>query len=134
MWVYSLGGGEQFMPKHRGLLCMHANAGITFNLEAIRKMYPGRRPVRFRAYAGVAKANTITYTASFNRSIEGWEQGGLRSYWGSTGGQDGGGYAGGMRNDAYPYLTPPSNSILYGDLASNFGSHSPHILVLSEEL
>ena len=125
LWVYSLGRGEQFMPQHRGLLCMHANAGITFNLEAIRKMYPGQRPIRLRAIAGVAKANTnaITYTATFNDGLEGWDEVGGAVTWNSTGGQDGGGYAGGVRNNNLPYLTPPLNSILYGDLAGNFGSH-----------
>ena len=82
----------------------------------------GRPAARFRAYAGVAKASAITYTATFNDSTEGWDQNDNRPSWGSTGGQDGGGYAGGVRNGLCPYLTPPLNSILYGDLAANFGS------------
>ena len=28
-----MGDGKQFMPKGRGLLALHANAGITFDLE-----------------------------------------------------------------------------------------------------
>jgi hypothetical protein len=52
-WVYTtLGEGKQYMPEHRGLLCMNADAGITFNLEAMRETYPGTRPARFRAVAG----------------------------------------------------------------------------------
>ena len=52
-WVYVMGRCEQFMPKGRGLLCLHANVGITFDLEAVRKMYPGERPARFQAVAGL---------------------------------------------------------------------------------
>lgn len=52
-WIYAMGSGEQFMPDRRGLLCFHANAGITFNLEAMRKMHPDVRPARFRATAGL---------------------------------------------------------------------------------
>ena len=44
-----MGRGEQYMPEKRGLLDMHPNKGITFSLEAMRKLYPGVRPVRFRA-------------------------------------------------------------------------------------
>jgi hypothetical protein len=53
-WVYFMGRGERFMPEGRGLLCLNSNAGITFNLEAMRKIYPGTRPIRFRAVAGLA--------------------------------------------------------------------------------
>ena len=70
----------------------------------------------------MAKANTVTYAATFNDSMEGWDQINSLPYWGSTGGQDGGGYAGRVRDGACPYLAPPVNSILYGDLATNFGS------------
>ncbi len=53
-WVYSIIGEEKFMPKKRGLLCFYANGGITFDLEAMRRMYPKTRPARFRATAGLA--------------------------------------------------------------------------------
>ena len=127
-WVYRF-GGEQFMPNGRGLLCMHANAGITFNLEAMRKVHARRQPVRFKAVAGVAKVtgtgaapNGTVYRADFSRGIEGWDQGGDGPYWDKAGGQDGGGYAGAVRTGFYPYLAPPIASILYGDLPGNFGS------------
>jgi hypothetical protein len=55
-WVYCLGDVSQFMPDRRGLLCMHASSGITFNLEAMRAMYPNGRPARLRAIAGVVDA------------------------------------------------------------------------------
>ncbi len=55
-WVYAMGRGEQFMPDGRGLLGLHANVGITFSLEAIRRAYPNVVPSRFRAVAGVGDA------------------------------------------------------------------------------
>jgi hypothetical protein len=55
-WIYAMGRGQQFMPRNFGLLAMHANVGITFNLEAMRTLYPGVRPARFHAVAGVADA------------------------------------------------------------------------------
>jgi hypothetical protein len=53
-WVYVMGRQEQFMPKGYGLLCLHANAGVSFDLEALRKLHPGLRPARFVATAGLA--------------------------------------------------------------------------------
>ncbi|MCD4728822.1 MAG: hypothetical protein K8R46_14280, partial [Pirellulales bacterium] len=58
-WVYSMGRGEQFMPQGRGMLCLHPNVGITFDLAAIRKLYEGIRPARFRATAGLADAALV---------------------------------------------------------------------------
>lgn len=120
-WVYRLGRGEQFAPHRRGLLCMHTNAGITFNLEAMRELHPGSRPARFRTLAGVPKVNSVIYTADFGAGNEGWEEGGSVRYWHPTGGQDGG-YVGAIRDGLTPYLTPPQDSILYGDLGANFGT------------
>ena len=53
-WVYTMSPADQFMPHRGGLLCLHSNTGITFDLAAMRKMYPGARPARFRAVAGMA--------------------------------------------------------------------------------
>jgi hypothetical protein len=52
-WVYLIGRCEQYAPQGRGLLCLHANAGITFNIEALRKSHQGLRPARFSATAGL---------------------------------------------------------------------------------
>ena len=52
-WVYAMGAGLQYMPQRLGLLTLHPNVGVTFNLEAIRKLYIGERPARFRALAAV---------------------------------------------------------------------------------
>lgn len=57
-WVYALGNGERFMPQRRGLLGMNSNAGITFDLEAIRRSQSGVVPCRFHAIAGVAESRS----------------------------------------------------------------------------
>ena len=38
-WIYAIGPREEFMPEKRGLLGLHANAGITFDLAAIRNVH-----------------------------------------------------------------------------------------------
>ena len=53
-WIYSMGSGRQYMPKRLGLLALHPNVGITFNLDAIRNLHQSERPARFRALAAVA--------------------------------------------------------------------------------
>jgi hypothetical protein len=127
-WVYKV-DDSLLMPNGRGLLCMHANAGITFNLDAIRKTNVDRRPVRFRTVGGMAKVdssaqspNATVFTANFSDGAEGWVRGdGDGPFWEAAGGQEGG-YVGGIRTDSYPYLMPPIDSILCGDLANTFGS------------
>lgn len=59
LWIYAIGNAEQFVPERRGLLALCPNAGITFSLEAMRKQYPGVRPIRFRATAGMADARHL---------------------------------------------------------------------------
>ncbi|MCD4726894.1 MAG: NPCBM/NEW2 domain-containing protein, partial [Pirellulales bacterium] len=44
------GGVDHASPGH-GLVLLHANSAITFNLEAIRRANPGARLLRFRATA-----------------------------------------------------------------------------------
>ncbi len=58
-WVYSMGVGEQFMPDRRGLLCIHANAAITFDLDAMRKTFKEARPSRLRSVVGLADARPL---------------------------------------------------------------------------
>jgi hypothetical protein len=67
-------------------------------------------------------AAASTYTANFDTNIEGWDAGGDGPYYGSTGGQDGGGYAGSQRNGSGGYFCPSEPSPLYGDVAANLGS------------
>jgi hypothetical protein len=53
-WVYFMGRRDEFMPNNRGLLGLHPNVGITFNLDAVRSMHPQSRCSRFRTLAGLA--------------------------------------------------------------------------------
>jgi hypothetical protein len=55
-WVYIMGRRDQFTPEGRGLLCLHANAGVTFKIEALRELHPGSRPARLSATVGLAGA------------------------------------------------------------------------------
>ena len=52
-WVYTTTNDEQLSPHGAGLLCMHSNAGITFNLQAMSKMYYDMPPNRLRATLGM---------------------------------------------------------------------------------
>ena len=45
-------GGVEYGASGHGAIFMHANKGITFDLEAIRRANPGRKLVRFRTTAG----------------------------------------------------------------------------------
>ena len=46
-----LGGVDYFAPNHSALF-MHANKGLTFDLDAVRRRYPDSKVLRFRAVAG----------------------------------------------------------------------------------
>jgi len=61
-WIYAIGSGERFMPGRRGLLALCPNAGITFDLAAIRETNPGAGELRFRAVAGLADAHALAPT------------------------------------------------------------------------
>jgi hypothetical protein len=50
-WIFDL--DRRFTPDGRGLLAFLPSVGITFDLEAMRRMYPEARPARFRAVAGL---------------------------------------------------------------------------------
>ena len=71
------------------------------------------------AFVGSAQA-FVEYAANFDTDSEGWNDGVETAVWYSTDGQDGGGFHTNMRNYWGPYLTPPSNSILFGNVAGNF--------------
>jgi len=44
--------GVDYSAKGHGVLGMHANKGVTFDLAAIRRLNPGYRPTKFLAMAG----------------------------------------------------------------------------------
>ncbi len=50
-WIYAIGEGSEFTLEKRGLLGMHANAGITFDLAAIRNVHE-LQVEKFHATAG----------------------------------------------------------------------------------
>ncbi|NLF09685.1 MAG: hypothetical protein GX594_17140, partial [Pirellulaceae bacterium] len=52
-WIYTIGSAEQFMPEGRGLLALHSNSGVTFDLEAIRRAHAGVAIRSFRTVAGM---------------------------------------------------------------------------------
>jgi hypothetical protein len=47
-------GGVDYSAAERGLLLLHSNVGLTLDLDAIRRLHPGQRVVRFRSVAGNA--------------------------------------------------------------------------------
>jgi hypothetical protein len=58
-WIYAMGPGGEYMPHRRGLLMLHANAGITFDLERMRAIHSGAAPVRFSATAGAPRNGLV---------------------------------------------------------------------------
>jgi len=58
-WMQMMGRVERFAPQRRGLLCMHANAGITFDLAEIRRLHRATRPLRFQATAGLIDSSRM---------------------------------------------------------------------------
>jgi hypothetical protein len=59
-----LGGIDYASPGH-GLLFLHSNKGITFDLDTIRRANPGCRPTRFRAVAGNTETISAQGTAAY---------------------------------------------------------------------
>jgi hypothetical protein len=51
-WLHVAGHSQQLTPAGLGLIGMHSNSGITFDLHAMRARYPNRTIARFRALVG----------------------------------------------------------------------------------
>ena len=71
-----LDGVDYNTPGH-GLLAMHANKGVTFDLDAIRHANPGWKPVRFRAVGGCNEpdsAKGVKVSADFWVLVDGFER------------------------------------------------------------
>jgi hypothetical protein len=62
-WLHIASKPEELSPQGHGLIGMHSNCGITFDLHAIRAQYPHRRVVRFRALVGNLESKPEAYTA-----------------------------------------------------------------------
>jgi hypothetical protein len=88
-----LDGVDYSSPGH-GLLYMHANKGVTFDLDAIRRANPGYRLVQFRtvvgntetaavlAFHGDTSASTVLFSDDFQSATVGAAPGSVKS--GST--------------------------------------------------
>ena len=53
-------GEIDYATPGRGLIFLHANSGITFDLDAIRRANPGQRLMQFRAMTGNAETYSTT--------------------------------------------------------------------------
>jgi hypothetical protein len=62
-WLHIASKPEELSPQGHGLIGMHSNCGITFDLHAIRSQYPHRKVVRFRALVGNLESKPEAYTA-----------------------------------------------------------------------
>ena len=51
-WLHITSKSDELTPQGLGLIGMHSNSGITFDLHAIRARYPDKRIVRFRSLVG----------------------------------------------------------------------------------
>ena len=52
-------GGVDYASSGHGLIFLHANSAITFNLEAIRRANPGCKLLRFRATAANSRTSRV---------------------------------------------------------------------------
>lgn len=51
-WLHIASKSDELTPQGLGLIGMHSNSGITFDLHAIRARYPDKRVLRFRSVVG----------------------------------------------------------------------------------
>lgn len=66
-WLHIASKADELSPQGLGLIGMHSNCGITFDLHAIRARHPNKKIVRFRALVGNLESRpeskTNTYAA-----------------------------------------------------------------------
>jgi hypothetical protein len=62
-WLHIASRPEELSPEGRGLIGMHSNSGITFDLHAFRARHPHKSLVRFRALVGNLEAKAERYQA-----------------------------------------------------------------------
>lgn len=62
-WLHIAGNSEELSPDGHGLIGMHSNSGLTFDLHAIRAQHPNKRVVRFRALVGNLESKSGAYPA-----------------------------------------------------------------------
>jgi hypothetical protein len=62
-WLHIASKAEELSPEGHGLIGMHSNSGITFDLHALRARHPNRKIVRFRAQVGNLESKLERYVA-----------------------------------------------------------------------
>jgi hypothetical protein len=62
-WLHIAGKSEELSPEGHGLIGMHSNSGLTFDLHALRAQHPNKRAVRFRALVGNLESKFGAYPA-----------------------------------------------------------------------
>ena len=62
-WLHIASKPEELSPQGYGLIGMHSNCGITFDLHAIRAQHPNKKMVRFRSSVGNLESKLESYAA-----------------------------------------------------------------------
>jgi hypothetical protein len=62
-WLHIASKPEELSPHGYGLMGMHSNCGITFDLHAIRARYPNKKLLRFRSFVGNLESKLEAYIA-----------------------------------------------------------------------
>lgn len=69
-WLHIASKPDELSPQGLGLIGMHSNSGITFDLHAIRARYPDKRILRFQAQVGNLESRLET--AEMSHTAEAW--------------------------------------------------------------
>jgi hypothetical protein len=62
-WLHIASKPEELSPQGFGLIGMHSNCGITFDLHAMRARHPHKELVRFRSFVGNLESKLEAYAA-----------------------------------------------------------------------
>jgi hypothetical protein len=62
-WLHIASKPDELSPLGYGLIGMHSNCGITFDLHAIRARYPHKKLLRFRSFVGNLESKLEPYVA-----------------------------------------------------------------------
>jgi hypothetical protein len=60
--VFSIMGGIDYCAPGHGMIALHSNSGVTFDLAAIRRANPGWKLLRFCSVAGLAEPTSSKYS------------------------------------------------------------------------
>lgn len=62
-WLHIASKADELSPEGHGLIGMHSNSGITFDLHAIRAQHPSKKIVRFRSRVGNLESKPESFVA-----------------------------------------------------------------------